>query len=942
MKPARNLLILRTIPLMLIMLFFSSFSYCKLIYTNNQSPGIGAMGDSLTNEYSQRAWYYGDSSALNWVDLLATLRDYDSSLPQLTFGDYQTNPDVWGSPRYGGYENNWANAGADTATLLSEGQHTGIANQVRAGQVQYVALFIGSNDFNPYAHDAYSAIYSQTEPFIGTGARQYADANEYVDSIIERYITALDVVSQEGARIVMATIADFGVTPHVVNNFPSAEKRQRVTNVIETVNNRLKALATARSLPIVDIFEMAKLYLGSDPLMVGGIPITIGAPPSANSQYLILPGRIHPGTVLQGLLANTFIEACNLSYGTNFTPLSDQEILASAGINVPEGDVTFFDIRPYIITKYSGGTGEPNDPYQIATAEDLILLGESPEDYDKHFILTDDIDLDPNLPGRKVFDRAVIASDMNDANWWFDGTPFLGIFDGNDHIVSHLTIEGESYLGLFGHLDFGAKIFNLGLEEVDINGNDIVGGLAGSNNGIISISRSTGSVIGESGVGGLIGFINWDGSLSKCYSISTVIGSINVGGLVGVNTGDIIHCYGTGDVSGSEQVGGLVGSNGYDYDPNNTLGTSGGLGVGLPGGGERGGRISNCYSTSSVLGDNSVGGLVGYHIWRGTIVDCFWDIQTSGQESSAGGIGLTTAEMQMASTFIHWRVCSDEPIWTIDEGNDYPRLWWEGKRGEVIKPILSDFLVGSGTKDDPYLIYTPEELNLIGLELCDWDKHFKLMADIDLSGFDGKDGRAKFNIIAPDEDSKVGYQGTPFTGVFDGDGHTISHLTLTGESYVGLFGQLAFGASVVNLGVLDIDITGSGKYVGGLVAYNRGNLTCCNSTGLVNGGRIVGGLVGYGGGPLNQCYSACTVIGSNSVGGLVGIGHHYVTNCFSTGSVSGDSSVGGLVGVNYLKVSRCYSNCSVKGTNHVGGLVGYNGENSAGTVGTVTASFWDL
>jgi len=45
--------------------------------------------------------------------------------------------------------------------------------------------------------------------------------------------------------------------------------------------------------------------------------------------------------------------------------------------------------------KYSGGTGEPNDPYQIATAEDLMLLGDSPEDYDKHFILTADIDLDP-------------------------------------------------------------------------------------------------------------------------------------------------------------------------------------------------------------------------------------------------------------------------------------------------------------------------------------------------------------------------------------------------------------------------------------------------------------------------------------------------------------------------------------------------------------------
>jgi len=56
--------------------------------------------------------------------------------------------------------------------------------------------------------------------------------------------------------------------------------------------------------------------------------------------------------------------------------------------------------------KYDGGSGTAEDPYQIATAADLIALGETPQDYDKHFILTDDIDLDPNLPGRKVFDKA--------------------------------------------------------------------------------------------------------------------------------------------------------------------------------------------------------------------------------------------------------------------------------------------------------------------------------------------------------------------------------------------------------------------------------------------------------------------------------------------------------------------------------------------------------
>jgi hypothetical protein len=105
--------------------------------------------------------------------------------------------------------------------------------------------------------------------------------------------------------------------------------------------------------------------------------------------------------------------------------------------------ITILSLSLPVYAKYSGGTGEPNAPYQIATAEDLMLLGESPEDYDKHFILIADIDLDPNLPGRKVFNRAIIAHDT------FDRISFTGAFDGNNHTISHLTISGDTYLGLF-------------------------------------------------------------------------------------------------------------------------------------------------------------------------------------------------------------------------------------------------------------------------------------------------------------------------------------------------------------------------------------------------------------------------------------------------------------------------------------------------------------
>jgi len=98
--------------------------------------------------------------------------------------------------------------------------------------------------------------------------------------------------------------------------------------------------------------------------------------------------------------------------------------------------------------KYSGGSGTALDPHQIATAADLIALGETPGDYDKHFLLTADIDLDPNLPGRKVFDKAVIAPDTDPTPRMYgghehDGTDFTGVFDGNGHTISHLTIKGK-------------------------------------------------------------------------------------------------------------------------------------------------------------------------------------------------------------------------------------------------------------------------------------------------------------------------------------------------------------------------------------------------------------------------------------------------------------------------------------------------------------------
>ena len=235
------------------------------------------------------------------------------------------------------------------------------------------------------------------------------------------------------------------------------------------------------------------------------------------------------------------------------------------------------------------GTGDPNAPYQIATAADLITLGESPEDYDKHFVLTADIDLDPNLPEGRIFDRAVIAPDTDDAEDRFQGTPFTGVFEGNGHVISNLRIRGSGYVGLFGLLNNGAVVSNVSLYAADIRGTgDYVGGLVAYNyDGNITASYSDGEVQGRGWVGGLVG-TNW-GNLTDSSCAAMVDGTEYVGGLVGYNyEGFITTSYSTGEVIGGRSVGGLVGCS------------------------DGGGSLADSYSTGGATGINRVGGLVGY------------------------------------------------------------------------------------------------------------------------------------------------------------------------------------------------------------------------------------------------------------------------------------------------------------------------------------------
>ncbi len=262
-----------------------------------------------------------------------------------------------------------------------------------------------------------------------------------------------------------------------------------------------------------------------------------------------------------------------------------------------------------LATEFSGGTGEPNDPYQIATAKQLISIGL----YDfqqKHYILIEDIDLDPNLPDGGIFTNSLISQDQSDNPNIGNYVPFRGVLDGQDHTIANLHIEAQHgySAGLFGMLEGLVK--NLRLTDVVISGSPC-GAIAGINGGTILHCSVTGQVSGSEDIGGLVGSNLFESSLVECQAQVQVTGNESVGGIVGRNAGILIRCETQTEVNGQQSVGGLVGINSR-------------------------GRIIECRTTGIVTGNDIVGGLIGES--RQTFVIMSSAICDVTAEKMAGGL----------------------------------------------------------------------------------------------------------------------------------------------------------------------------------------------------------------------------------------------------------------------------------------------------------------
>jgi hypothetical protein len=395
-------------------------------------------------------------------------------------------------------------------------------------------------------------------------------------------------------------------------------------------------------------------------------------------------------------LLGTFLDDTTISFTGKAADGSDvlitltieDDLAYLVGQTIPPpntADFFLFSLDAVAQRKYGGGTGEPNDPYLIYTAEQMNAIEAEPNDWDKHFKLMADIDL-----------SGFTGTDFNIIGYFrgaFWPEAFTGVFDGNGKKIYNFsyTSTDRDIIGLFRYVDGeNAQIKDLGLIDPNVAGTEDVGSLVGDfwSGTITGCYVNGGSVSGGGYVGGLAGASS--GTITNCTSSASVSGNDYVGGLVGGNNGTITNCYANATVTGGDNVGGLVGVNVNGY----IIPSLGGL---TP---FSYGTITNCYSLGHVTGGWRVGGLVGEN--RGEVTDSFWDTKTSGQVTSDGGTGKTTAEMQMASTFTDagWdfvgeSVNGTEDIWSICEGTNYPRLAWQIPAGDFICPdgiTIEDFV----------------------------------------------------------------------------------------------------------------------------------------------------------------------------------------------------------------------------------------------------------
>ncbi len=262
----------------------------------------------------------------------------------------------------------------------------------------------------------------------------------------------------------------------------------------------------------------------------------------------------------------------------------------------------------------------------------------------------------------------------------------------------------------------------------------------------------------------------------------------------------------------------------------------------------------------------------------------------------------------------------------------------EGETVDTWDGTAVAFTKGRGTKEEPWLIENAEQLAYLAQQVnngTDYKReHFRLVSDLDLSG---------------NEWTPIGTEGNLFWGGFDGDGHTITGMTITGKenSYVGLFGECrnftAASSYIKSVTVKGANISGK-SFVGAIAGAGANISDCYSIENTIYASRCVGGVCGSLIGKISGCYNSSSVSGISTAGGIMGSasyegndGNGVVQYCYNIGTVTvseQDSSVGGITGAsaNRYDISNCL-NC---------GKITGNGKNVGGIAGSTESNYMNF
>ena len=587
---------------------------------------------------------------------------------------------------------------------------------------------------------------------------------------------------------------------------------------------------------------------------------------------------------------------------------------------------------------------EVNGVYQIANAGQLYWFAAYVNTYDYDNATYPNVAANAVLTADITVNEGDVAGyDGTKAEGWRVWTPiapnratYAGKFDGQGHTISGLYFNNEDiddgkYVGLFGHMENGGEIQNVGLKNSYFRGRNYIGGICGSN--------------------------YKTGTIRNCYSEANVTGVVvgaDIGGVVGENNSTVENCYNTGNVVGNKWVGGVCG---YNDGTNN-----------------------NCYNTGKVTGTSYVGDVCGQND-KGTLTNCYYlaDSETNNNDGTFG----KTAE-QFASGEVAYLLNGSESTdvafcQNLDNGEPTdatPVL--DSTHGTVYQftncnhadtyTNNKDAKSGDHSWDDNgFCRYNdshyaePEQVNgVYQIENAGQLYWFAAFVNTEENGTYPntsanavltKDIVVNENVL--NEDGTLNTSGTfrewipigdyisRYAGKFNGQNHTVSGLYYDDSGYAGLFSMMNDG-TILNVGVVDSYLKSS-SVSGAICAWNNGTIENCYNSGRIYGKEDCGGISGFNGGIIKNCYNTGTLEGGmdgtlNGVGGICGYNDETIENCHSVGKIENAVGyIGGVCALNFKVIRNCYFNSDI----YTGNRIGY--ESSVGTIenveGKTTAEF---